>query len=123
MQTSMFSVEEAQRVQGSVLASAAHLSTQCFQGWANPVVASCKDAADLIGALLAEREAAQARIAELEWALRDVREEICTGPVNDVLWHNEIPSETTVDFICNTLNDDWDYDKWLEAREALEGKG
>lgn len=68
-------------------------------------------------------EAAQARIAELEGALRDVREEICTGPVNDVLWHNEIPSETTVDFICNTLNDDWDYDKWLETRAALEGKG
>ena len=54
-----------------------------------------------------------ARIAELEAALADVRHEICLGPVDDTLWHQEIPAETTVDFICNTLRDKWDYDQWL----------
>ena len=53
------------------------------------------------------------RIEELEAALRSVRHEICLGPVDDVLWHMNFPSETTVDFICNTLGDDWNYDDWL----------
>ncbi|GGE30327.1 hypothetical protein GCM10011360_17940 [Primorskyibacter flagellatus] len=65
----------------------------------------------------AERDALQAKLDALTAALRCVREEICTGPVDDVLWHREIPAETTVDFICNTLNDDWDYDDWL-ARQS-----
>ncbi|NOD65770.1 hypothetical protein [Ruegeria sp. HKCCD6109] len=63
-----------------------------------------------------------ARVKELEQALREVREEICRGPVNDILWHQETPAETTVDFITNTLNDNWSYDAWL-SREAALAKG
>lgn len=63
-----------------------------------------------------------ARVKELEQALREVREEICRGPVNDILWHQETPAETTVDFITNTLNDNWSYDAWL-SREAAFAKG
>lgn len=60
-----------------------------------------------------------ARVDELSGALRDVREEICTGPVDDVLWHSGYPvAETTVDFITNTLGDDWTYDEWVEKQEA-----
>lgn len=58
-----------------------------------------------------------ARIEELEAALRDVRHEICKGPIHDTLWHQIIPAETTVDFICNTLDDDWDYDAWLAEND------
>lgn len=54
------------------------------------------------------------RIEQLEGVLRDVRHEICLGPVNDVLWHMNFPAETTVDYICNTLDDDWAYDDWLK---------
>ena len=71
--------------------------------------------ADLYAARAAERDA-------LREALASVREEICAGPVDDTLWHRSVPAETTVDFICNTLGDDWSYDEWLEARAALKGK-
>ena len=57
--------------------------------------------------------AAGAEITRLQSALASVRAEICTGPIDDVLWHNK--GETTVDFITNTLGDDWTYDKWFEA--------
>lgn len=67
------------------------------------------------------REAAH-EIETLRAALSDVRTEICKGPVNDVLWHAAIPSETTVDFICNTLGDGWDYDQWLEESAAASGE-
>jgi hypothetical protein len=68
-----------------------------------------------------EDETKDARIAELEAALFAVRDEICTGPIDDTLWHKAIPAETTVDYICNTLRDDWDYDDWLAAA-ALKAK-
>jgi hypothetical protein len=57
------------------------------------------------------------RVAKLEAALMSVREDICTGPIDDTLWRGKdrMSAETTVDFICNTLSDDWDYDEWLEA--------
>lgn len=54
----------------------------------------------------------------LRGALVAVRHEICTGPVDDVLWHAAVPAETTVDFICNTLGDDWSYGRWA-AEQAL----
>lgn len=63
--------------------------------------------------------AALDRIAELEGALRDTRHEICTGPVDDVLWHTSVPACTTVDNITLTLGDYWSYDEWLE-RAALK---
>lgn len=53
------------------------------------------------------------RIEELEAALQDVRNEICRGPTRDTLWHCGIPAETTVDFICRTLGDEWPYDGWV----------
>lgn len=58
---------------------------------------------------------AKKEIERLRAALSDVRHEICLGPINDTLWHCAMPAETTVDFICNTLGDDWDYDQWLIA--------
>jgi hypothetical protein len=65
---------------------------------------------------------AQARVAELEAALFAVRNEICIGPTLDTLWHSSVPAETTVDYICNILQDDWDYDEWLTTHETLKGK-
>lgn len=63
------------------------------------------------------------RIERLERVLRDVRHEICLGPVDDVLWHMNYPAETTVDYICNTLGDDWTYDQWAaEHGHASENK-
>lgn len=61
----------------------------------------------------AEIIALRDRVDSLREALSSVRDEICSGPVSDVLWHDK--GETTVDFICNTLGDDWTYDKWAEA--------
>ncbi len=135
------SKEAVERTHGQLMNTAALLASQRFQGWANPLVVDCVNSTELIKALDAERDALSARVEELvadfndavstlhscrdrveelESALKDVREEICRGPVNDVLWHRNFPSETTVDFICNTLGDDWDYDEWLESREALK---
>lgn len=66
------------------------------------------------------------RIDQLERALATVRHEICLGPVDDTLWHMIVPAETTVDFICNTLGDDWDYGDWLAKHghkiESKEGQ-
>lgn len=60
-----------------------------------------------------ENKRLQSEIDRLRAALECVRHEICIGPAGDTLWHRIYPSETTVDFICNTLNDNWDYDAWL----------
>lgn len=73
---------------------------------------------DLEAGYIAQAE----RIAELEAALKDVRHEICAGPIDDTLWHQEIPAETTVDFICNTLGDEWNYDKWLADNATLSAQ-
>lgn len=77
-------------------------------------------ALDLVEAARLIREMKQ-EIEGLREALALVRVDICTGPVNDTLWRQAEPNETTVDFICNTLHDDWDYDKWLaEQRKGPE---
>lgn len=60
------------------------------------------------------------RIEELEACLHDTRDEICEGPVDDVLWHSAVPACTTVDNITLVLNDGWTYDGWLEAKETQE---
>jgi hypothetical protein len=65
-------------------------------------------------------EVSDTRIAELEAALFAVRNEICIGPTLDTLWHSSVPAETTVDYICNILQDDWDYDEWLTTHETLK---
>jgi hypothetical protein len=62
----------------------------------------------------------QERMAELQAALFAVRNEICIGPTLDTLWHSSVPAETTVDYICNILQDDWDYDEWLTTHETLK---
>lgn len=67
-----------------------------------------------IGNALAE---CRKRIAALEACLSDTREEICEGPVDDVLWHAAVPACTTVDNITLALNDGWTYDGWLQAKE------
>lgn len=58
------------------------------------------------------------RIRELEACLRDTREEICKGPVDDTLWHTSKPACTTVDNICMTLDDNWEYDQWLQTNST-----
>ncbi len=55
-------------------------------------------------------------IERLRACLEHTREEICEGPVDDVLWHSAIPSCTTVDNITLALNDGWTYDGWLQAK-------
>ena len=105
--------------------------------WETPEV--CVEAADRIeelegqlshGSFYKESDidALQNRIAELEAenlrlrkCLEHTREEICEGPVEDVLWHTAMPSCTTVDNITLTLNDGWTYDGWLQAKEEQTG--
>lgn len=54
--------------------------------------------------------------AMLRACLDNVRDEICEGPVDDVLWHNA--GCTTVDNITMALGDGWTYDGWLQAKEG-----
>ncbi len=72
-----------------------------------------KRAASRISALEAENE-------RLRDCLISTRHEICLGPVDDTLWHTEMPACTTVDNICLTLGDDWSYDDWI-ARAKGDG--
>lgn len=58
------------------------------------------------------RQAAN-EIERLRKCLADTREEICRGPVDDVLWHEAVPACTTVDNITTTLGDGWSVDAWL----------
>lgn len=59
--------------------------------------------------LVAERD-------QLRACLDHTREEICEGPVDDVLWHDA--GCTTVDNITLALGDGWTYDGWLQAKEG-----
>ena len=60
----------------------------------------------------------RSRIEQLEACLADTRDEICLGPVDDTLWHTEIPACTSVDNITLTLGDDWSYDDWLQDQRT-----
>ena len=59
-------------------------------------------------------KAYEREIERLRACLDATRDEICEGPVDDVLWHDEIT--TTVDNITLTLEDGWTYDGWLGAK-------
>jgi len=75
---------------------------------------------DLIGAALAQITVDGERLEELERlraCLENTRDEICEGPVDDVLWHTAVPACTTVDNITLALRDGWTYDGWLQAKE------
>lgn len=54
----------------------------------------------------------------LRECLQQTRHEICAGPVDDTLWHQEMPACTTVDNITLTLADDWSYDDWIAENET-----
>ena len=57
-----------------------------------------------------------AEIEKLRACLDHTREEICEGPVDDVLWHDA--GTTTVDNISATLGDGWTYDGWADAKST-----
>lgn len=54
--------------------------------------------------------------AMLRACLEHTREEICEGPVDDVLWHDA--GCTTVDNITLALEDSWTYDGWLQSKKG-----
>lgn len=62
-------------------------------------------------------EDAAREIESLRKCLSDTREEICRGPVGDVLWHSGVPACTTVDNITITLGDGWNYDAWMNGED------
>lgn len=72
--------------------------------------------------LLTQRALADAQhdIEKLRACLENTRDEICEGPVDDVLWHSAVPACSTVDNITLTLDDGWTYDGWLQAKETQE---
>lgn len=65
----------------------------------------------------------QEMVRNLRSALEAVRDDICRGPVDDTLWRKGGVSQTTVDFITRELDDDFDYDKWLEENVPVSIAG
>ena len=64
-----------------------------------------------------DREAElSAEITRLRACLENTRDEICEGPVGDVLWHDA--GCTTVDNITLALRDGWTYDGWTDAKST-----
>lgn len=72
----------------------------------------------LANAKLACIQVMRKETARLRACLEHTRDEICEGPVDDVLWHSAVPACTTVDNITLALDDGWTYDGWLDARQS-----
>lgn len=87
----------------------ADLADDCELDYDTPV-------GEVLRLLLVERK-------ELRACLDNTREEICEGPVDDVLWHTAIPACTTVDNISLVLGDGWTYDGWLDAKSTDHSSG
>ena len=98
----------------SIRADAFRLGTQ-------PADEEVDQANRLIDDLTRRNAELEAENLRLRKCLAHTREEICEGPVDDVLWHTAMPSCTTVDNITLTLNDGWTYDGWLQAKEEQTG--
>lgn len=80
----------------------------------------CPSDSDVGRPLIEMFDAAALEIERLRACLEHTREEICEGPVDDVLWHTAVPACTTVDNITLALDDGWTYDGWLDAKETQE---